>query len=1452
MVMALFAQVGFAGISDGLVLYLNADGNANDASGNGNHGGMRGGAQFVPGKVGQAFSFDGVDDYVLVPSSPWLPAGPAPRTIALWVYTRASSWSRDANTIFHSGLPEPKQSFSLDMDYYPNMDFYTWSLTPDHENDIYFDADVPAEGWVHVAIVYDGDWVTVYTQGQQRADKNYGTLETASTDIEIGGFEYISSYFDGLIDEFLFYDRALSESEIQELASGVLPPPTDPPPPPPTDPPPPTVHEVTPSSGSTSGGTSITITGSNFGSSQGTTGRVIFSSTTSSGGGAWDTLIDYTSWSDTKIVCLTPVHPTAGDVDVWVVADNGSSGVKINGFKYIAPLPPTVREFAPSSGSTLGGTEVTIKGSNFGSSRGVGRVRFGGRGAAAHTSWTDNQIVCVAPTHFGGPPYAVDYWVDVEITTNDLLSVTLTNKFKYMAPLISLSTSSGSTGGGTKVTITCVDGRSWFGSSQETGRVTFGGTKAIVNFWSDNQIVCFAPANPAAGTVDVRVVADSGLFGLGNQKFSYWAPKISRIDASSGTKIGTVGPTAGGTDVVIKGWGFGSLQGGGHVTFGGSVAEVSYWHDSQVVCKTPSHVKGIVDVVVTMNSGVIATKTNGFAYADVVYVDGSVSTSGDGISWRTAKKTIQEGIDAVLSNNMTVMTVLVKYGPYNITKPIDFGYQNIKLASDNGTNTTYETAATDASQCIIDAEGRDIEVFYFDGGQISDAVVRGFTIKGAGLRSLFERKSGIYCDDSSPTITKCIITGNTGSGISCVDSSPTITKCTITGNRGKSSGGIYSSRSNPTIEDCKITDNAAVWYSGGMHFERDSHATITNCTFTGNSPAGISFKKLSAPRITPRGVKIWVMCPVDIEVIDPDGLITSGQSDDNSDAIYVEGDIDADGDLDDSIIFRTRKNGDYSVRVLPEPDAPPGATYTLKFTTEEQELVLAENVLVVDAPNQPVGIEVAETEISVAPMAYFALEAVIDEGNTFTIPGYFEDADSSTWTATVNYGDGSETQALEFNPAGKSFTLSHVYADNGTYTVTVTVTDDEGNAGSNTMKVTVNNVAPTVAAGADQTADEGATVSLAPEKFNDLGTLDTHTATINWGDGTPTEAGAVTETPSGPPGATAGADGEVSSSHVYADNGTYTVTVTVKDDDGAPTSDSFTVTVGNVAPTVVAGEDQTVEEGATVGLLAPSTFNDLGTLDTHTVAIDWGDGTPVENGTVTQSPFGPPGSTDGSNGTASFGTHVYADDGNYDVKVTVTDDDGASTSDTLEVTVNNVAPTVDAGADQTAEEGAVVSLAPATFNDKGTADIHTATIDWGDGIVEDGTVTESPSGPPGSTTGTDGTASFGTHVYADDGNYAVKVTVTDDDGASISDTLEVTVNNVAPTVDAGADQTAEEGAVVSLAPATFNDLGTLDTHKATIDWGDGTSVDAGTVDESLSGPPGSTEGADGTVSGSHI
>jgi PKD repeat protein/cytolysin (calcineurin-like family phosphatase) len=465
------------------------------------------------------------------------------------------------------------------------------------------------------------------------------------------------------------------------------------------------------------------------------------------------------------------------------------------------------------------------------------------------------------------------------------------------------------------------------------------------------------------------------------------------------------------------------------------------------------------------------------------------------------------------------------------------------------------------------------------------------------------------------------------------------------------------------------------------------------------------------------------------------------------------------------------------------------------------------------------------------------------EGAVLSFRADGNDPDADALTYQWAFGDGATATGQ---------TPQHIYPDSGVYTVSVTATDGYGGAATRSFEVNIDNLAPTVDAGPNQTVNEGQAVSLAPATFNDKGTLDTHTAAINWGDGSPVEFGVVSETPFGPPGSSAGMDGRVNDSHVYADNGSYTVQVCVSDDDGGVGCDAFFVTVHNVAPGVNAGFDRTAKPGEAVRLAASpvrdqAIFVDLGTLDTHTATINWGDGSPMEAGAVVETPSGPPGSTVG---TAGFvvGTHSYTSAGAYIITACVRDDENATGCDSLLVTVSEEVLTVNAGPDQTAAEGEVVSLAPASFHDDNAADTHSATINWGDGSpTEAGAVVEAPSGPPGS----DGMVSD-SHVYADDGAYTVAICVTDSTNATACDTLVITITNAMPTLNVGPNQTATEGDVISLGPATFSDKGTLDTHTATVNWGDGSGEQPGAVGESPFGPPGSTTGLTGAITAEHV
>ncbi len=252
-----------------------------------------------------------------------------------------------------------------------------------------------------------------------------------------------------------------------------------------------------------------------------------------------------------------------------------------------------------------------------------------------------------------------------------------------------------------------------------------------------------------------------------------------------------------------------------------------------------------------------------------------------------------------------------------------------------------------------------------------------------------------------------------------------------------------------------------------------------------------------------------------------------------------------------------------------------------------------------------------------------------NEGSSIVLNGSGSQyADSYSW----NFGDGTAN--------GSGVSPSHTYMDNGTYSVSLTVTNA---IGSDTDYSTANiyNVAPTVEAGNNQTKNEGATVSLAPATFTDpaLG-YENYSATINWGDGNITN-GSVTPPSTG--------NGTVSGSHAYGDNGVFTVTVTVNDGDGGIGNDQFTVTTNNVSPTADAGGPYTGVTDNPVQLHGSGT--DPGYNDVLTYAWD------LDNsGTYETSGQNP--------------TFTRSSPGTYTVGLRVTDDDGGSDTDQATIEIN--------------------------------------------------------------------------------------------------------------------------------------------------------------------------------------
>jgi hypothetical protein len=209
---------------------------------------------------------------------------------------------------------------------------------------------------------------------------------------------------------------------------------------------------------------------------------------------------------------------------------------------------------------------------------------------------------------------------------------------------------------------------------------------------------------------------------------------------------------------------------------------------------------------------------------------------GDAIYVPLQFPTIQSAINASSNGD----TILVLDGTYTGVgnRDIDFNGRAITLKSVNGPES-----------CIINCQGAD-RGFNFHSGENSQSIIEGFTIASGHVCG---PGAGIYCNNSSPTITNCIISGNWsetdchipvgdayGGGIYCNNSSPIISNCVIAGNNGSvRGGGIYcQSNSSPEITNCIITGNQSfkpnMTGAGGGMYNDQSNPILTNCTFGGN------------------------------------------------------------------------------------------------------------------------------------------------------------------------------------------------------------------------------------------------------------------------------------------------------------------------------------------------------------------------------------------------------------------------------------------------------------------------------------------------------------------------------------------------------------------------------------------------------------------------------------------
>ncbi len=356
----------------------------------------------------------------------------------------------------------------------------------------------------------------------------------------------------------------------------------------------PTVTAIAPASGPNSGGTAVTVSGTNF-----YPGAIV----TVGGNNATTVTIA----SSTAIACVTPsVAPAIGPQNVVVTNPDSQSATLSGGFNALGPTP-TLATVSPASGTTGGGTLVTLTGTNF---AGGATVTFAGALASSVTVASTTTITCLTPAGTAGTATIV-------VTNVDGQSATLASAYTYVTgpSIASVSPNSGPAAGGTLVTIT---GTNFAGGAT----VTVGGSLATtVTVASTTTITCVTPAG-SVGPTSVTVTNPGPQATTLASGFTYMggAPTIASIAPASG-------PLAGGTLVTITGTNF---YAGATVAFGGSLAtSVTIASSTSITCRTPAGTIGPAAVVVTNLDGQSATLASGFTYMGAAPTLASIApTSG--------------------------------------------------------------------------------------------------------------------------------------------------------------------------------------------------------------------------------------------------------------------------------------------------------------------------------------------------------------------------------------------------------------------------------------------------------------------------------------------------------------------------------------------------------------------------------------------------------------------------------------------------------------------------------------------------------------------------------------------------------------------------------------------------------------------------------------------------------
>jgi plastocyanin len=328
------------------------------------------------------------------------------------------------------------------------------------------------------------------------------------------------------------------------------------------------------------------------------------------------------------------------------------------------------------------------------------------------------------------------------------------------------------------------------------------------------------------------------------------------------------------------------------------------------------------------------------------------------------------------------------------------------------------------------------------------------------------------------------------------------------------------------------------------------------------------------------------------------------------------------------------------------------------------------------------------------------------------------DPDGSVTGYSWTFGDGT---------TGSGAVVSHAFTPAGTYSVTLTVTDNGGVTGSTSNAVTITDRPPTVSfSPSPSTANTGQTVTLTITSSDPDGTVSS--TLVAWGDGNSDllSGAATTDT------------------HSYASTGSaayeiFTVAITVADNSGSMGSASSALNITDRPPAITfTPSSTTITTGQNVTLTITAADPD-GTISLR--QVNWGDGT-----------------IDTLPANASTDTHNYASTGSSTSKTititaSATDNSGSIGSYSTQISLSDRPPTVTTTiTPSNASTGQTITLSITATDPDGT--INSIKVDWGDGTID--------NLPGGQTRDTHAYTSTGSSNSKD---YAITVSATDNSGS---------------------------------------------------------------------------------------